>query len=144
MTHSWDLEENCSILVTFLNEGSGCCHRLSLASIETDINSRPWYTSVYFGFMHLFFTQVDDDQSHFKQSFAAVQTKPTRISVSSSLVEGDKNKQASFFSALFLIYIFQPVSPNIKRVHSRTRLILQQDFPQFIYMFSFTSHIHIH
>lgn len=81
------------VLVVAINE-------LSLAIIETEINSRPLYTSVYFGFMHLFFTQVDDDQSHFKQSFAAVQTKPTRISVSSSLVEGDKNKQASFFSAL--------------------------------------------
>lgn len=81
------------VLVVAINE-------LSLTSIETDKNSRPLYTSVYFGFMHLFFTQVDDDQSHFKQSFAAVQTKPTRISVSSSLVEGDKNKQASFFSAL--------------------------------------------
>lgn len=114
MTHSWDLEENCSIFVIFFNKGSGYCHQ---RVIFCQHRNRYKHKCVFWLYAFFFFTQVDD-QSHFKQSFAAVKTKPTHITVSSSLVEGDKNKEASFFCSLFFLKnLYFPASfPQHKEV----------------------------
>lgn len=73
---------------------------------------------------------VYHDQRHFKMGFTAMQSKATHASASCSHVEGDKNKQASFFflnCILFYISIFPACIPTPKvqkRLH--TLLILQR------------------